>query len=142
MERCKHKLHFPYYFTVDYMGRRGGLALLWKGDLYVCIQFYSRNHIDALIKNGDKPEWRFIGIYGYPKVGNRFMTWDLIRRLSSGVVGSWLVGVDFSKILHSNEKAHSDHLPMWFEFKAMEDRTRSPKQFWFKAMWMGEEKCS
>ncbi|KAF5443558.1 hypothetical protein F2P56_036105, partial [Juglans regia] len=104
MENCKFRLHLTHCFTVDCVGRSGGLSLLWKGDLRVRVQSFSLHHIDALIQDGDGPEWRFTGVYGNPEVVNRYLTWNLLRRLNSGVDGPWLVGGDFNELLHFNEK--------------------------------------
>lgn len=34
---------------VDFVGRKGDLALLWKEDINVQIQSFSTNHVDALV---------------------------------------------------------------------------------------------
>lgn len=97
MEICKYKLHFNNFFTIDCVGKSCGLALLWKGDLCVSIQSFSNNHIDALVKEGDRPEWKFTGVYGNPKAANRYMTRNLIRQINSGGKCPWLVGVILMK---------------------------------------------
>ncbi|KAL0406441.1 UNVERIFIED_CONTAM: hypothetical protein Slati_3958000 [Sesamum latifolium] len=50
--------------SVEANGKSGGLALLWNQSLQVCIQFYSRRHIDASISSDEiEQSWRFTGIY-------------------------------------------------------------------------------
>jgi hypothetical protein len=47
-------------FMVDSVGRSGGLVLLWKEDVNLNIQNYSRRHINALVKmGGGDLEWKF-----------------------------------------------------------------------------------
>jgi hypothetical protein len=43
------KLGFDSVFTIDCKGLSGGLMFLWKSDLKVEIQNFSRRHINAII---------------------------------------------------------------------------------------------
>lgn len=45
------KLGMDGAFEVDYVGRSGGLALLWRSDVDVTIQNYSRKHINVMVTN-------------------------------------------------------------------------------------------
>lgn len=45
-------LHFDSCFSVDCVGRSGGLDLLWKNSVDVAISGYSNNCIDAMISCG------------------------------------------------------------------------------------------
>jgi hypothetical protein len=47
----RSKLGFERMFVVDYVGRSGGLALLWKEEVELEIQNYSIQHINALVKS-------------------------------------------------------------------------------------------
>lgn len=65
----KRKLGFENIFAVDSVGRSGGLALLWRDEVQVVIQNYSRWHINAVVSiynNGDS--WIFTGFYGHPEI--------------------------------------------------------------------------
>ena len=50
MEVIQIKLGFTNLFTVDPVGRSGGLALFWSDDSEVSIQNYSRRHIHAKVR--------------------------------------------------------------------------------------------
>lgn len=68
MSYIKNKLGFKGVFTVDSLGRNGGLALLWREEVQVHINSYSRNHIDAKVSVDERSmHWRFTGFYGHPK---------------------------------------------------------------------------
>jgi hypothetical protein len=45
----KRKLDFANLFAVDSVGWSGGFVLLWKEDVQVDIQNYSRCHINAVV---------------------------------------------------------------------------------------------
>ncbi|KAL5569458.1 hypothetical protein UlMin_026033 [Ulmus minor] len=60
----KHTLGFEGCFVKDYIGRKGGLILLWKDPLKVEIKSCSSGHIDAIIDHNLR-RWRFTGFYGY-----------------------------------------------------------------------------
>ncbi|MBA0696698.1 hypothetical protein Goari_003229, partial [Gossypium aridum] len=45
-------------------GSRGGLCLVWQGDVTVNLRSFSKNHLNALVKeDSDDKEWRFTGFY-------------------------------------------------------------------------------
>ncbi|MBA0633771.1 hypothetical protein Godav_005215, partial [Gossypium davidsonii] len=45
-------------------GSRGGLCLVWKRDVTVSLRSFSKNHLNALVKeDSDDKEWRFTGFY-------------------------------------------------------------------------------
>jgi endonuclease/exonuclease/phosphatase family metal-dependent hydrolase len=59
-------------FVVDCVRRSGGLVLLWKEEVQVTIQNYSRRHINAIIKlDRDGVELKFTGFYGHLEVARR-----------------------------------------------------------------------
>lgn len=61
------QVDFPYnaMLAVPCLGRRGGLALLWKEEeVNLHIQTYTQNHIDALVLTNAMKKWRIIGFYG------------------------------------------------------------------------------
>jgi hypothetical protein len=43
------KIGFDHCFVVDCHGKGGGLMMLWKDDILVEIQNYSRRHINAVV---------------------------------------------------------------------------------------------
>ena len=72
MDLLRSRWKFDECFSVDCVGRGGGLVLLWRNDMIVEVLSYSRFHIDVQVceHNGDKP-WRFIGFYGKPYTSKR-----------------------------------------------------------------------
>jgi exonuclease III len=99
------KLGFDYSFCVDCVGRSGGLLLLWRNDLNVIIQTYSRRHISAIIDcNGVNSDWRFTGFYGHPITATRKESWDLLRHLHTFQPTPWLCTGDFNEIINLSEK--------------------------------------
>ncbi|KAK6163315.1 hypothetical protein DH2020_000179 [Rehmannia glutinosa] len=92
----------------------GGLALLWKKDIRVDIQTYSRNHIDAIIfKDSESQPWRLTGCYGEPIPTRRHHTWSLLHWLSTKSTIPWLCVGDFNEVLHESEKQGGDTIPNW-----------------------------
>lgn len=55
MEKCKFKLGFDNCLVVDCVGS-GGLALLWKNEVLLKVNSYSKSHIDAQIKKEGSTE--------------------------------------------------------------------------------------
>lgn len=91
MEKIICKLGFEGLFVVNPVGRSGGLALLWKENFFLEIFNYSRQHINAIIRNEDGClGWKFTGFYGNPNPVKRSESWDLLRLLKSFQPSPWL----------------------------------------------------
>jgi hypothetical protein len=90
--------------AVDCKGRSGGLALFWRRGVEVSLWWKGRYHIDVDVveKNGSK--WRFNGIYGESKSGEKEKTWKLLRTLEGQSKLPWLCMGDFNEILFDHEK--------------------------------------
>ena len=71
MEWLRSKWNFENYFTVNLVGRGGGLALIWMNEVNVDILSYSNSHIDVKIGHSNRNIWRFIGFYGHPNTNLR-----------------------------------------------------------------------
>ena len=66
MERIKSRLGLANGLIIPYVGRKGGLALLWAREVDLEIKSYFQNHIDAIINEGEHSfKWRLTGFYGY-----------------------------------------------------------------------------
>lgn len=50
MQALKNKVGFYCLFTLDSVGHNGGLAVMWKEDIEVSVNDYSKNHIDAQVR--------------------------------------------------------------------------------------------
>jgi exonuclease III len=98
------KFGFDHVFKVDSVGRSGGLLLMWKEDIRVVIQNYSRRHINAVISMGPGGfEWKFTGFYGHPEVARRKESWALMRHLAIFNPIPWLCVGDFNEIFNFTE---------------------------------------
>lgn len=105
MQALKRKLGWYGCFTVDPLGRGGGLAILWKEEVNVSVMSFSQNHIDSQIQlEGSNLAWRFTGYYGMPERSRRTESWNLIIDLASRSDLPWLLMGDFNDILHQEEK--------------------------------------
>jgi hypothetical protein len=101
----RRTLGFEGLFSVDPVGREGGLALLWKVAREVEIVNYSLRHISANICVGSRGcSWMFIGFCGNPNPTLREASWKLLAHLSSLISFEWLCVGDFNKITAQFEK--------------------------------------
>lgn len=103
INKIKLSLNYSGCFSVDCIGRSGGLCLLWKEEVDVTIRSFSSSHIDASVK-WESLMWRFSGVYGHPNASQRFQTWELLRRLHNGDDSAWIIGGDFNATLLYEEK--------------------------------------
>lgn len=102
---CKLKKvgNFSGYFSVNSIGSKGGLSLLWLDKVDLRVIFYSQNHRDSEIGwKGSK--WSFTCLYGHPECSKKDLTWQLIKHLNSINNSPWLLGGDFNEILKMEEK--------------------------------------
>ncbi|KAL6209281.1 hypothetical protein ACLB2K_020223 [Fragaria x ananassa] len=115
MVRIQRQLGFRKRLVVDFrfvptkhdkgIRRAGGLCLLWSDELEVELQYFSDSHIDVVIGAvSDSSRWRFTGLYGQPKVENRYLSWSLLRTLSLQGDLPWVVGGDFNKNTSREDK--------------------------------------
>jgi len=113
----KVKLGFDSVFTVDCKGRSGGLILLWKKEIEVEIQNYSRRHINAVIQcSNEDPKWKFTRFYGHPDANRRREAWSLLRCLPKFSPEPWLCIGDFNAITSCVEKYSSSFRPSSHNF--------------------------
>jgi hypothetical protein len=59
-------LGFNSSFSVDRVGRSGGLAMFWHSSINCNVLDYSQNHISLEIVDTNRGNWRLTGFYGYP----------------------------------------------------------------------------
>ena len=64
MKWIQNEIHFDAMLAIPCLGRRGGLAMLWKDKVDLNIQTYNQNNIDALILTKQNMSWRITGFYG------------------------------------------------------------------------------
>ena len=108
METIKNKVRGVHMVAVSCDGdgrkRRGGVALIWGGNVEIKIQSFSLNHIDAIICQEGREWWRFSGIYGHPETENKSKTGELLKGLHDASRLPWVCGGDFNLMLFSHEK--------------------------------------
>ncbi|XVF82885.1 hypothetical protein PTKIN_Ptkin16aG0086800 [Pterospermum kingtungense] len=105
MEFWRTRWGFDNCLSVDYLGRVGGLALLWMNDIHMKIKFFSKNHIDATVlgANGDC-SWKVTEIYGKSETSFKHNSWRLLRHLGDLFNLPWLCFGDFNELTSSNGK--------------------------------------
>lgn len=111
-DRIRRKCKMEGCFVVDSVGRKGGLAILWKDSFDVQVQSYSQNHIDTIIKRGGLDKIRFTGFYGHSEPNLCHLSWDCLRNIGKHVKEDWVLGGDFNEILEENEKNEGRRKPI------------------------------
>lgn len=72
MDGIKDGLKRSQGLVIPSKGWDGGLALLWKEELKVDIQYYSDSHIDPIVGQcEDGLQWRLTSFYGNPETSKR-----------------------------------------------------------------------
>ncbi|KAF8408042.1 hypothetical protein HHK36_007182 [Tetracentron sinense] len=114
MEKIKVSLGFSNAIVVESVGRSGGLCLLWRQDLDISLQSYSKNHIDVVLGTvGEREVWRLTGMYGHPEAAKKWETWELIRYLSRSYSMPWVCFGDFNEITCAEEKSGRVEKAAW-----------------------------
>jgi hypothetical protein len=105
MERVRSQLGFEHMLVVDYVGKSGGLALLWTTEVDVEIQNYSYRHINAKVCSTQSNfVWKLTGFYGHPEASKRIEAWQLLRFIARMDPSPWICLGDFNEILSLDEK--------------------------------------
>lgn len=118
------KFGFNNVFTVDKVGRSGGMAVLWNRKVECQVIDSSNNHIDMHIMENYVAVWRLTCYYGYPERSRRREAWDMLRKLSENVSLQWCLFGDFNDLLYDSDKrgphSHPQYLMDGFRL-AIED---------------------
>ncbi|KAG6643095.1 hypothetical protein CIPAW_09G186400 [Carya illinoinensis] len=118
MECIRNKLNFDQSFTVDCVGRSGGLAFFWKKEVEAELNSYSNHHISLTIHPAALERSNILtGFYGQPIATRRKESWSLIRLLQSHIQCPWLCLGDFNEILLQEEQFGS-HVRPFQQMKA------------------------
>lgn len=104
IEELRIKLGFAQCFSVDRVGRSGGLAVFWKNNVYCEITGYSRNHVNLNFLNNNVAVWSLSCFYGFPERSRRKDSWDLIRVLAGMSTLPWFIIGDFNDLLAVSDK--------------------------------------
>jgi len=69
----------------------------------VTLRNVSKYHIDVDVKEENRDEWRFIGVYGESHTEHKDRAWQTLRSLILTPIKPWLMAGDCNKILFSHE---------------------------------------
>lgn len=104
IEKFRVKFKYDYCFSVDRVGRSGGLAVFWRNYSEVSVDNYSQNHIDLVFTENGATSWRLTLYYGFPERTRRKDAWEMICRLANISTLPWCIMGDFNDLLYSADK--------------------------------------
>lgn len=96
-------LGFAGGFAVASSGRSRGLAVFWRDGLDVRVKNYSRYHIDTVVSEAGKHDWRFTCFYGEANRSQQQNTWDTMIGLRGESTLPWVCIGDFNEVLRREE---------------------------------------
>lgn len=100
IEELRIKMVFSQGFSVDRIGRSGGLAVLWQNRAECSITGYTQNHVDLIFNENNMPKWRLSCFYGLPERSRRKQSWELISKLAMVASLPWCIMGDFNDLLY------------------------------------------
>ncbi|XP_042958006.1 uncharacterized protein LOC122293492 [Carya illinoinensis] len=103
-ESIKRRIGSEGCFTVEAVGKGGGLILLWDSSLNLEIVNYSQGHISAWVMEEAASKWLLICFYGAPETTKRKDTWSMLKSLKPKGDEGWMIVGDFNEILTEDEK--------------------------------------
>lgn len=112
IDDIRARLRYDCDFTVNFIGRSGGLCVLWRASSCCNILSFSQNHIDLIVTEVGL-SWRFTGFYSIPDQNHRRMSWDLLRSLANFNSLPWLCMGDFNDLLSIADKKGGAPHPSW-----------------------------
>ena len=96
-------LGYNRVYTVNPVGRSGGLAVFWKNSVDVEVLSADKNLVDIDVQLGE--ENFFVScIYGGPNEGKRQWVWEKVSRIGIQRRGPWCMLGDFNAICGNHEK--------------------------------------
>lgn len=103
IDEIKACFHYDCAFTMNCMGRSGGLCVFWYNFSLCNINSYSQNHIDKTVNDTNGP-WRVMGYYGHPETSKRRLSWNLLRQLANINTLPWVCIGDYDDLLTSSKR--------------------------------------
>jgi hypothetical protein len=103
VEAICRRLGFEHCFPVCVKGKGGGLVLMWSKSVSVELINFSPHHIDVKISEPNEIKWRSTFVYGEPRVQDRHLMWDLLRRIKPCTSEPWFMVGDFNETMWQKE---------------------------------------
>lgn len=91
-------------YAVGSSGRSGGLAMFWKSPISMRLLNFSKYHIDMVVTELGKEEWRLTCFYGEAQRHLLQNTWDMMSFLRGESTLPWACIGDFNEILRKEEQ--------------------------------------
>lgn len=98
------KLHFDHCCSMDAQRRKGGLAVLWKGDRIKSISAFSNNLIKVGCQNNAGIKWCFWCCYVTLIPTLKLTFWEFLSMAIRNKGDIWVCIGDFNKIVSQKEK--------------------------------------
>jgi exonuclease III len=92
VKNLARSLGFDNCYAVSSDGRKGGIAMYWNNNLTMELIHYSQYHIDMIVHEQNKEDWRLTCIYGEAIRQERYKTWNLLKFLRSESDLPWVCG--------------------------------------------------
>lgn len=103
LETLQLSLGYDQLYTMDHVGRSGGLALFYFNFFDVSIIFSNNRMIDIEATfEGNKIYMTFV--YGDPVIKFRRQVWDRLSDMGSSREGAWFMIGDFNELTNNSEK--------------------------------------
>lgn len=103
VESLRYRLGMNNVFTVSVQGKGGGVAVFWDDSYSVELNKYGEHFIDMYVCKEDGSKWRSTFVYGEPKASQRYVMWDLLRRIKTLGAGPWFMVGDFNEVMWQSE---------------------------------------
>ncbi|XP_074315649.1 uncharacterized protein LOC141651854 [Silene latifolia] len=89
----------------DSIGRKAGVAIIWRSGAEVRLISSSAHHVDVEVRGlFSEDTWRLTGFYGWADNEEKDLSWQLLRDLRGLSTLPWLIIGDFNQILYDHEK--------------------------------------
>lgn len=112
-EEIRVRLGFKNCFTVDSIGRSGGINVLWRKTGLCSIVNFSTNFISLDIMDGDLGAWCLTAFYECPGRFMRRQSWNMLRSLHATITTLWVCMGDFNDLLCQKDKKRLNEHSEW-----------------------------